>query len=93
MQREIFLAIFETVENLNERKNDSSSKKLTKFVGNNSLPFWLPKAMAELDTIIGTWGIPLSYMIREDVLAPAEDKLIQGQAFSQENHSINDELI
>lgn len=32
-------------------------------------------------------------MIREDVVAPAEDQLIQGQAFSQENGLITDELI
>ena len=93
MQRGIVLAIFETVENLNKRKKDTSSKKLTKLVGNNSLPFWLPKAMAELDAMIGTRGIPLSYLIREDVVAPAEDQLIQGQAFSQENGSVTDELI
>ena len=32
-------------------------------------------------------------MIREDVVAPADNQLIQGQAFSQENGSITDELI
>ena len=93
MQRGIVLAIYETVENLMERKKDTSSKKLTKLVGNDSLPFWLPKAMTELDAMIRTRGIPLSYLIREDVLAPAEDQLIQGQAFSQENGSVTDELI
>ena len=93
MQRGIVLAIYETVKNLEERKKDNSSKKLTKLVGNNSLPFWLPKAMAELDSMIGTHGIPLSSLIREDIPAPAEDQLIQGQAFSQENGSITDELI
>lgn len=93
MQRGIVLAICETVKNLDERKKDTSSKKLTKLVGNNSLPFWMPKAMAELDAMIGTRGIPLSYLIREDVLAPAEDQLIQGQAFSQENGLVMDELI
>ena len=54
MQRDIVLAIYETVKNLEERKKDTTSKKLTKLVGNNSLPFWLPKAMAELDSMIGT---------------------------------------
>ena len=54
MQREIVMAIYETVKNLEERKKDTSNKKLTKLVGNNSLPFWLPKAMAELDSMIGT---------------------------------------
>ena len=49
--------------------------------------------MAELDSMIGTHGIPLSYLVRENILAPAEDQLIQGQAFSQENGSITDELI
>ena len=93
MQRGIVLAIYETVKNLEEKKKDTSSKKLTKLVGNNSLPCWLPKAMAELDAMIGTRGIPLSYLIREDVVAPAEDQLIQGQAFSQENCSITDKLI
>ena len=93
MQRDIVLAIYETVKNLEERKKDTTSKKLTKLVGNNSLPFWLPKAMAELDSMIGTWGIPLSYLIREDIVAPADDRLIQGEAFSQENGSITDELI
>ena len=39
MQQRIVLAIFETVENLNKRKKDTSSKKLTKLVGNNSLLF------------------------------------------------------
>ena len=49
--------------------------------------------MAELDAMIGTCGISLSYLIREDILAPAEDQLIQGQAFSQENGLITNELI
>ena len=93
MQRDIVLAIYETVKNLEERKKDTNNKKLSKLVGNNSLPFWLPKAMAELDSMIGTRGIPLSYLIREDVVPPAEDRLIQGEAFSQENGSITDELI
>ena len=93
MQRGIVLAIYETVKNLEERKKDTSSKKLTKLVGNNSLPFWLPKAMAELDSMIGTRSIPLSYLIRENILALAEDQLIQGQAFSQENGLITNELI
>lgn len=77
IQQGIVLAIFETIENLNKRKKKSSSKKLTKLVGNNSLPFWLPKALTELDAIIGTRGIPLSYMTREDVVAPADNQLIQ----------------
>ena len=93
MQRRIVMAIYETVKNLEERKKDTSNKKLTKLVGNNSLPFWLPKAMAELDSMVRTRGIPLSYLIREDIVAPAEDQLIQGQAFSQENDSVTDELI
>ena len=93
MQRDIVLAIYETVKNLEEKKKDTTNKKLSKLVGNNSLPFWLPKAMAELDSMIGTRGIPLSYLIREDIVAPAEDRLIQGEAFSQENGSITDELI
>ena len=93
MQQGIVLAIYKTVKNLEERKKDTTNKKLTKLVGNNSLPFWLPKAMAELDAMIGTQGIPLSYLIREDVLALAEDQLIQGQAFSQENGSVTDKLI
>ena len=93
MQQDIVLAIYETVKNLKERKKDTTNKKLSKLVGNNSLPFWLPKAMAELDSMIGTCGIPLSYLIREDIVAPAEDRLIQGEAFSQENGSITDELI
>ena len=54
MQQGIVLAIFETVENLNKRKKDTPSKKLAKLVGNNSLLFWLLKAMAELDAMIGT---------------------------------------
>jgi len=62
-------------------------------VGNNSLPFWLLKALPELDAIIGIRGIPLSYMIWEDEVAPAGNQLIQGQAFSQENRLISDELI
>ena len=49
--------------------------------------------MAELDAMIGTRGIPLLYMIRDTVVAPAEDQVIQGQAFSQENGLITDELI
>lgn len=93
MQQEIVLAIFKTVENLNKRKKENSTRKLTKLVGNNSLPFWLPKAFLELDAIIRTRGIPLSYMICEDVVAPAGDQLIQGQAYSQENGSITDKLI
>ena len=76
LQQGIVMAIYETVKNLKERKKDTSSKKLTKLVGNNSLLFWLPKAMGELDSMIGTRGIPLSYLIREDILAPAEDQLI-----------------
>ena len=93
MQRDIVLAIYETVKNLEERKKDTTNKKLTKLVGNNSLLFWLPKAMAELDSMVGSCGIPLSYLIRENVVVPAEDQLIQGQAYSQENGSITDELI
>ena len=57
MQRDIVLAISEMIKNLEERKKDTSSKKLTKLVGTNSLPFWLPKAIAELDSMIGTRGI------------------------------------
>ena len=93
MQRDIVLAISETVKNLEERKKDTASKKLTKLVGTNSLPFWLPKAIAELDSMIGNRGIPLSYLIRDEVVPPADDRLIQDEAFSQENGSITDELI
>ena len=47
MQRGIVLAIYETVKNLEERNRDTTSKKLTKLVGNNSLLFWLPKWFVE----------------------------------------------
>ena len=54
---------------------------------------WLEKNLIQLDSFIGNRGIPLSYLVREDVIPPAAPDLLIGKPYSEKHGSVEMVLI
>lgn len=93
MTKNIIHSIALTMENLNEKQAEVHSMKLTKLVHNNSLQQCLLKTMAKLNLYAGTRGIPLLYLILEDLNQSSNDLLIVGEAYSNKYGRIIKELV
>ena len=71
------------MESFHERKEKSQGLKLTKLSRNGEFPMWLEKNLIQLDVFIGNRGIPLSYLVRDNVIPPAASDLLIGKQYSE----------
>ena len=67
------------MKSLHERKERSQDLKLTKLRRNEEFPMWLEKNLIQVDSFIENRGSPLSYLLRDDVIPPAEPDLLLGK--------------
>ena len=76
------------VKSLHDCKERSQEKKLTKLKRDGEFPMWLEKNLIQLDSMIGMRAIPLSYLIRDDVISPPPPALLEGKPYSAEHGSV-----